>query len=57
VEGIGSGGNKKSRRSVIKLVALKSQFIISGDRALQEIENYMGIKIGSPKQLPGGFNV
>ena len=32
-------------------VALNSKFIISGDNALQEIENYMGIKIQSPKQF------
>jgi hypothetical protein len=32
-------------------VALKSKFIISGDKGLREIENYMGIKIQSPKQF------
>ncbi len=32
-------------------VALKSEFIISGDKALQEIRNYMGIKIYNPKQF------
>ena len=32
-------------------VALNSKFIISGDKALQEIKNYMGIKIQSPKQF------
>ena len=32
-------------------VALNSKFIISGDKALQEIKEYMGIKIQSPKQF------
>ena len=32
-------------------VALNSKFIISGDKALQEIKDYMGIKIQSPKQF------
>ncbi|MCH7681065.1 putative toxin-antitoxin system toxin component, PIN family [candidate division KSB1 bacterium] len=32
-------------------VALKAQFIISGDKAVLKIENYMGIKILSPKQF------
>ena len=32
-------------------VALNAKFIISGDKALQEIKNYMGIKIQSPKQF------
>ena len=32
-------------------VALKSKRIISGDKALREIENYMGIQIQSPKQF------
>ena len=32
-------------------VALKSKFIISGDKALREIEDYMGIKIQSPKKF------
>jgi putative PIN family toxin of toxin-antitoxin system len=32
-------------------VALNSKFIISGDKALTEIEDYMGIKIKSPKQF------
>ncbi len=32
-------------------VALKSKYIISGDKALKEIENYIGIKIQSPKQF------
>jgi predicted nucleic acid-binding protein len=32
-------------------VALKSKFFISGDKGLREIENYMGIKIQSPKQF------
>jgi putative PIN family toxin of toxin-antitoxin system len=32
-------------------VALKSKFIISGDKGLREIENYMGIKIQNPKQF------
>ena len=32
-------------------VALNSKFIISGDRALREIKDYMGIKIQSPKQF------
>ncbi len=32
-------------------VALNSKHIISGDKALTEIENYMGIKIQNPKQF------
>lgn len=32
-------------------VALNSKHIISGDKALREIEDYMGIKIKSPKQF------
>ena len=32
-------------------VALKSKCIISGDKALREIQNYMGIKIKSPKKF------
>ena len=32
-------------------VALNSKFIISGDKALQETKDYMGIKIQSPKQF------
>ncbi len=32
-------------------VALNSKFIISGDKALREIADYMGIKIQSPKQF------
>jgi len=32
-------------------VAINSKFIISGDKALQEIKYYMGLKIQSPKQF------
>ncbi len=32
-------------------VALNSKYIISGDNALRDIEDYMGIKIQSPKQF------
>jgi putative PIN family toxin of toxin-antitoxin system len=32
-------------------VALNAKSIITGDKALQEIKNYMGIKIQSPKQF------
>jgi len=32
-------------------VALKAEFIISGDKAVQEIKNYMGIKVHNPKQF------
>ncbi len=32
-------------------VALNSKHIISGDKALREIKDYMGIKIKSPKQF------
>jgi len=32
-------------------VALNSKFIISGDKSLQEIKDYMGIKIQNPKQF------
>ena len=37
-------------------VVLNSQFIISGDKALQEIKDYMGIKIQSPKQFLDTFS-
>jgi len=37
-------------------VALKSKCIISGDKALREIQNYMGIKIPSPKQFLDELN-
>ncbi len=33
------------------VVALRADFIISGDKALKEIRDYMGIKIQSPKQF------
>ncbi len=36
-------------------VALNSRYIISGDKALQEIKDYMGIKIQSPKQFLDDF--
>ncbi|MDY7036360.1 MAG: putative toxin-antitoxin system toxin component, PIN family [Thermodesulfobacteriota bacterium] len=32
-------------------VALNSKFIISGDKALREIKDYMDIKVQSPKQF------
>ncbi len=32
-------------------VALRADFIISGDKALKEIRDYMGIKIQGPKQI------
>jgi len=32
-------------------VALKAQFVISGDRALVAVKNYMGIKIVTPKEF------
>jgi uncharacterized protein len=32
-------------------VALNAEFIISGDKALKEIKEYMGIKILNPKQF------
>ena len=32
-------------------VALKADFIISGDKALTEIQDYMGIKIINPKEF------
>jgi hypothetical protein len=32
-------------------VAINSKFLISGDKALQEIKDYMGLKIQSPKQF------
>lgn len=37
-------------------VALNSKFIISGDKALQEIKDYMGIKVQSPKQFMDDFS-
>jgi len=38
-------------------VALKSKFIISGDKALREIEDYMGIQIQSPKQFLDEYTI
>ena len=32
-------------------VALNSKFIVSGDKTLREVKDYMGIKIKSPKQF------
>jgi putative PIN family toxin of toxin-antitoxin system len=32
-------------------VALKANYIISGDKALREVSEYMGIKISSPKEF------
>lgn len=37
-------------------VALNSKFIISGDKALQDIKNYMGIKIQSPKRFLNDYS-
>ena len=37
-------------------VALNSEYIISGDKAVQEIKNYMGIKVQSPKQFLDAFS-
>ena len=37
-------------------VALNSKSIISGDKALQEIKDYMGIKVQSPKQFLADFS-
>ena len=37
-------------------VALNSKNIISGDKSLQEIKDYMGIKIQSPKQFLDDFS-
>ena len=34
-------------------VALKAKFVISGDKALTSIQNYMGIKIVNPKEFLG----
>jgi uncharacterized protein len=36
-------------------VALKAKFIISGDKALADLEDYMGIKILSPRQFLDKF--
>lgn len=40
-------------------VALNAQYIITGDKALRDIEDYMGIKVVTPKEFltlqnPGG---
>jgi len=32
-------------------VALKAKFVISGDKALKEIKDYMNIKIVSPREF------
>jgi len=36
-------------------VALKAKFIISGDKSLRAIEDYMGIKIVTPKEFLDGW--
>ena len=36
-------------------VALKSKIVISGDKALQDVKDYMGIKIQSPKRFLDGY--
>ncbi|MGD8264655.1 MAG: putative toxin-antitoxin system toxin component, PIN family [Desulfobacterales bacterium] len=36
-------------------VALKAEFVITGDKALKAIQEYMNIKIVSPKEFPGNF--
>ena len=38
-------------------VALNSKFIISGDKALREIEDYMGIQIQNPKQFLDEYSI
>jgi len=38
-------------------VALKAEYIISGDKALQEIKEYIGIKILNPKQFLDYYSV
>ena len=37
-------------------VALKAAAVISGDKAVLEIKNYMGIKILTPKEFPDQFS-
>lgn len=37
-------------------VALKAQYIISGDKEVLEIDNYFGIKVVTPKQFLEIFN-
>jgi putative PIN family toxin of toxin-antitoxin system len=37
-------------------VALKAEYIVSGDKALMEVEKYMNIKILNPKQFLDEFN-
>ncbi len=37
-------------------VALKAEYIISGDKALREVEKYMNIKILNPKQFLDELN-
>ena len=36
-------------------VALKAKFVISGDKALKEIQDYMNIKIVSPRKFLDKF--
>lgn len=36
-------------------VALKADFIISGDKALTAIQDYLGIKIGNPKEFLSSY--
>ena len=38
-------------KSIECAVALKAEYIITGDKALTSIQNYMGIKIVSPKDF------
>lgn len=37
-------------------VALKAEFVITGDKALKEIKEYMNIKIVSPSEFLSNFN-
>jgi len=36
-------------------VALKAKFVVSGDKALKEIQDYMNIKIVSPREFLSKF--
>jgi len=37
-------------------VALKAKFVISGDKALKAIQNYMNIKIVGPREFLSKFS-
>jgi putative PIN family toxin of toxin-antitoxin system len=44
-------GDPDDNKFIECAVALKAHFVVSGDKALTAIEDYMGIKVVTPKQF------